>query len=93
MVDQKGTVMHTITLENRELVAVVSPADHVDYKYHTTGVVYIFQDGSDMWSADPMTASELQIHKAMVDAMADDFYYDEQDVEPFYTLGEPSLRW
>jgi len=85
--------MEVIALENHELVAVVSPADHVDYKYHTTGFVYIFQDGSDMWSADRMTASELQVHKAIVDAMAIDCEYDEEDQESFYTLGEPRLRW
>ena len=85
--------MQTIVLENREIVTVLAPADHADYNCHRTGVVYVFQDGSDMWSSEPMTASELQVHKSIIDSMADEPEYDDEDQEPYYTLGEPRMAW
>jgi len=80
-----------IVLENQEIVTVLAPADHPDYAYHTSGLVYVFQDGTDMWSADPMTAAELYEHKSMVDIMASMPEYDQDDYEEYYTLGAPRV--
>ena len=80
-----------IVLENQETVLVMAPSEHPDYSCHQYGVVYVFQDGSDMWSAEPMSASELQCHKAMVDAMSEMPEYDDEDQEEYYTLVAPRL--
>ena len=55
------------------------------------GYTYTYEDGTEVWSAEPMTSQELDEHKEYVDGMSE--YYDSDDYEPYYTLGEPRINW
>lgn len=59
------------------------------------GHTYTYSDGTSVWSAEPMSESELADHKEYVDAMSE--AYEDQlidaDYEPYYTLGAPKLNW
>ena len=60
---------------------------------HTTGFTYKFEDGTEVWSREEMSPAELIVHKKMADEMAANYVeVDEEDYEPYYTLGEPRLR-
>ena len=54
---------------------------------------YTYADGTEVWSTDPMTATELLEHKAYVDANSAYIkaHSEEYDSEPYYTLGEPRV--
>jgi|GEM_PF-3760853 len=76
--------MKTIVLADQQIVQVLAPSEHPDYKVHQNGVVYVFQDGSNMWSLESMSAEELLEHKKWVDMQASmpDIDYDQEDYEP-----------
>ena len=54
---------------------------------------YTDADGTEVWSTESMTATELAEHKAYVDANSAyiDAHSEEYDYEPYYTLGEPRV--
>ena len=55
------------------------------------GHTYTRDDGTTVWSAEPMNQSELAEHWKFVDANSAymEAHSDEYDYEPYYTLGEP----
>lgn len=74
--------MFTIALES-EIVTACPGA--------CSGWIYRYEDGSEVWSLDRMSAAELECHKKYFDQQAE--YMDEEDYEPYYTLGEPRMAW
>ena len=62
--------------------------------YYATPFTHIYEDGTQVWSAELMSAQELVEHKLMVDEMSASYVeLDEDDYEPYYTLGEPRMSW
>ena len=59
------------------------------------GYHHTYADGTEVWSAELMTAEELTEHKAYVDANSAyiEAHSEEYDYEPYYTLGEPRINW
>ena len=58
------------------------------------GFKYAYPDGTEVWSYDYMTESELIEHKKYVDQHAAEWeVYDDEDYEPYYTLGEPRINF
>jgi hypothetical protein len=60
------------------------------------GFKYAYPDGTEVWSYDYMTDSELMEHKLYVDKHAaewDKYDVEWEDFEPYYTLGEPRINF
>ena len=65
----------------------------IDMALVNNGYTYTFSDGTQVWSREPMTRSELiEFKKYMDKHSADHEDYDDEDYEPYYTLGEPNIR-